>query len=511
MSGEHPYEGMDDEDIKEEKRSSQSMINLMKQLPVNTPSSYSKLICYLTKYNPSERLELAIARLELESLFDDDDEIDEIQINQEPYRGDRSLYIDELDDDDEDGCVIEESFTSSSSTTIESGKSSGREDSVGVESLSCESINHENITKSSVTRSVPSRKQSRQSSNSENKNYNPNPHRKGMIFHDRSLVASPTPNSNKNPIIDIPTIPSLESNSIISSVYGKITDNVSGGRHTKTDSGVGMDPSKDSKDPDSPRDPRSQTTLVGSPTTPKKPLFEEDILDNKLSSDDLALIDEVIAITDNWEKYSDDVMRRKLEVLCHEKGIKPKNLLEIFEKNPSKTADNYFIIGFMNEHAFGKSKDSNIAFECYHKAAELGDSRGLVFEGWCYYKGMGTSKDPQKAFNCFQSAADKGCVSAHNNVGWCFDIGFGTSTDPFKAFDFFKSSAEKGYTTAQCRVGVCYEYGRGTSKDLEKALEWYTKAAENGHETAKRRVGELTKIIRRGSRRRSFLVRNLIT
>uniref|UniRef100_U9UUE1 HCP-like protein n=1 Tax=Rhizophagus irregularis (strain DAOM 181602 / DAOM 197198 / MUCL 43194) TaxID=747089 RepID=U9UUE1_RHIID len=193
------------------------------------------------------------------------------------------------------------------------------------------------------------------------------------------------------------------------------------------------------------------------------------------------------------------------------KQIRPKNLFEIFARNQLRTANYYFIIGFMSEHAFGKEKDPQMAFEYYYKAADLGDPRGLVYVGWCYYKGMGTSKDAQKAFTCFQRAANNGCISAHNNVGWCYDIGFGTSSDPYKAFECFKSSAEKGYATAQCRVGVCYEYGRGTPKDLEKALEWYTKAAENGHETAKRRVSELTKLIRRGHRRRSFLVRILFT
>ncbi|GES91379.1 kinase-like domain-containing protein [Rhizophagus clarus] len=503
-SGEHPYEGVDDEDIKEQKRSAHSIYRLLNQLPDHTPQNYHQLIFDLTKYNPCERLELAVARLELESMFDDDDEERHMSRHYD-------LDIDELDDDDDDYCENEEnsvagSVTVSTSTTIESDKPSEKEINVYsenlVESSSCEIINdnkpssnihHSSRSSRSSRSSVPSRKSSKQSSYSEsstNTSKNNN-YKGGTILADRSLVASPISNIDKNPVVEIPTIPSLDSMSFISNIYEKISGNSRSGRHNKHDSGVaGM------------VDQKSQTTLVGSPTTPKN---EDSLLKSKISTDDLSLINDVITICDNWEKYTDDVMRRKLEVLCHEKGIKPKGLFEIFAKNQFRSPHYYFIIGFMNEHAFGKEKDPQMAFNYYHKAADLGDPRGLVYVGWCYYKGMGTSKDPQKAFNCFQRAANNGSVSAHNNVGWCYDIGFGTSTDPYKAFECFKSSAEKGYATAQCRVGVCYEYGRGTPKDLEKALEWYTKAAENGHETAKRRVSELTKLIRRGHRRRNFL------
>ena len=325
---------------------------MLNQQPENTPPNYNQLIYDLTKYNPGERIELAIARLELESLFDDDD--DE---NRESYHyEDRGLSIDELDSD-----------SSYNKRSVES----------------CEvSLNSENI---------------------------------------------------------------------ISTICGKISGNISGcSKHNKHDSGVaGMDQ-------------KSQTTLTGSPKNEEK---------DKISDDDLSLINDVIAICDNWEKYTDDVMRKKLDVLCHEKGIKPKKLIEIIEKSQLRSPIYYFIIGFMSEHAFGKQKDPQLAFDCYYKAADSGDPRGLVYVGWCYYKGMGTS------------------------------------TDPYKAFECFKSSAEKGYATAQCRVGACYEYGRGTPKDLEKAFDWYMKAAENGHETAKRRVSELAKLNRRGNRRKSFLVR----
>jgi len=519
--GVHPYEGLDDEEIKDQKRSAHSIYRLLNQLPENTPPDYIQLIYDLTRYNPGERLDLTIARLELESLFDDED----VERPESNHYGDfgnfGNLAIHDMDDDDDDCELIDEyvagSEPVSTSTTIESEESnecSGYSEK-SAESSSCEAIN-ESRRSSSFHRSSlpPSRKQS---GHSEISNYNGNSskvnnYKNGPIL-DRSIVSPPTPNVDKNPTgIQIPTIPSL--NSLVFSNFScsytdfnigkntgsnpsKSSNNSNNSKHFKHDSGVSGIMTLNQK---------SQTTLVGSPISPKNPPFEENLfMKSKTSNADLALIDDVIAICDRWEEFKDDVMRRKLELLCHEKGIKPKNLLEIFERYQEKSADHFFVIGFMNEHAFGKPKDPQIAFDYYFKASELGDSRGLVYAGWCYYKGMGIAKDPIKAFNCFQRAASSGCVSAHNNVGWCYDIGFGTSSDPYKAFECFKSSAEKGYTTAQCRVGVCYEYGRGTTKDLEKALEWYTKAADNGHETAKRRVSELSKLLRHGNRRKSFL------
>jgi len=504
--GIHPYEGLDDDEIKEQKRSAHSIYRLLNQLPECTPPNYIQLIYDLTRYNPGERLDLTIARLELESLFDDEEE-ERPQSNYYPEFGNLAIHDitdDDDDDDDDDDCeIIEDSVAGSepisTSTTIESVESNGYSEK-SAESSSCELFIESRRASFHRSSLPPSRKNS-ESSNSNANSYKINSYKNGPIL-DRSIVASPTPNTPNTPNIDknsmgieIPTIPSL--NSLIFG-NGKNTLSKSGinSKHFKHDSGVAgiMTPNQN-----------SQTTLVGSPTSPKN---EENLFTkSKTSNADLALIEEVIAICDRWEEFNDDVMRRKLDILCHEKGINPQNLLEIFERYPEKSADHFFVIGFMNEHAFGKEKDPRTAFDYYFKASELGDSRGLVYVGWCYYKGMGTTKDQIKAFNCFQRAANSGCVSAQNNVGWCYDIGFGTSTNPYKAFEYFKYSADKGYTTAQCRVGVCYEYGRGTTKDLEKALEWYTKAADNGHETAKRRVNELSKLLRHGNRRKSFLER----
>ncbi|RHZ64185.1 hypothetical protein Glove_326g45 [Diversispora epigaea] len=118
------------------------------------------------------------------------------------------------------------------------------------------------------------------------------------------------------------------------------------------------------------------------------------------------LINEVYALFKDWEKLSNDLLNKIIEILCQGKGITTKDLLTIFEENVSNTAD-YFVMGFMNELTIGKTKDLKLLFEYYSKGAEL----------------------------------------ALNNV-WCYDIGFGVSVDPEKVFKYFELSAEKGYATA---------------------------------------------------------------
>ncbi|CAG8669113.1 25522_t:CDS:2, partial [Racocetra persica] len=456
--GEHPYEGMDDDEIKEQKRNQDSMLLLIKQLPNTTPSEYCQLILDLTKYNPGERFDLAVARLELEDLFDDDHDDKEKDANMADY-----LSIDYLEPDEDDEAMSAYNYSdtssnrASTSTSIETPIDSDKDLGLGKAGIEVS-----NEIKSPI-----------------DGNYRHD--NKQHIFRKGSVDSY---NRRRDSL-------EMNSRSISSTTYYQPSSNESGAYHRHSIS----DPSSNEPtrtemiiDKYPPRirvNVDYQALPNDSPTTPQIPPFERSLL---ISKPELSIMEDVLSICDNWERFTDDIMLKKLSILCREKRMKPKDIYEIFEANPSGSPDYYFVLGFFSEHGFGMAQNPQMAFEFYSKAAETRNSRGEVYVGWCYFKGMGTTKNPLKAFQYFQRAANRGCVSAYNNVGWCHDIGFGTACDPYKAFEFFKASAERGHATAQCRVGVCYQFGRGTVKDLEKALEWYTKAADNGHETAKKRV-----------------------
>ena len=160
------------------------------------------------------------------------------------------------------------------------------------------------------------------------------------------------------------------------------------------------------------------------------------------------------------------------------------------------------------------------AFECYSRAAEIGESEGYYRKGLCYASGFGCDKDEKTAVDCFMSAArmgnadalcslgicrefgigcdinysmavgfymraaDNGSITAINNLGGCYFYGHGVSADKEKAIGLFTRAASLGSAAAECRLGICRESGEGCEKDEAIAFEHYTKAAEAGNATA---------------------------
>src|SRR6266498_3539712 len=201
---------MDDDEIKERKRSSHSIHQLLDQLPESTPQSYNQLIFDLTTYDPSERRQLTFAVLELESLFDDDDDEDDRKVRQ--YSD--SLPLDELDSSDDERENSVSSNPVSTTTTIESERSTLTSDNEynneRSETTSYKIQNRPLSIESTVYRSTVPRSSSTSSNDSVPPPNLPFNNNNNEIL-DRSLVASPIPNGNRNLIeIEIPS-PSLDS------------------------------------------------------------------------------------------------------------------------------------------------------------------------------------------------------------------------------------------------------------------------------------------------------------
>ena len=76
----------------------------------------------------------------------------------------------------------------------------------------------------------------------------------------------------------------------------------------------------------------------------------------------------------------------------------------------------------------------------WQEAAELGDARGQVLYGLCYYYAHGVKEDDKKA------------------VEW------------------FTASAEQGNAQGQFSLGQCYYFGEGVKEDEKKAVKWFTRS-----------------------------------
>ncbi|CAG8672311.1 25999_t:CDS:2 [Dentiscutata erythropus] len=262
--GEHPFDGMDDDEIKEHKRSPNSMYRLIKQLPNNTPSNYSQLVLDLTKYYPGERIDLAVARLELEDLFDDDND----------------LSIDDLEPDEDDEAMSAYNYSDTSSnraststsieTPIDSEKDLGIE-KAGIE-VSCDSKS-------------PTCHYSKQSNGN------------NCVFLKGNIEISNRPSNSTT----------CQSSSNESEVRDRSISGFSGlssNGSTQDSASVNKYPSKLKVQFD------YQALSSETPKTPKVPPFEKSLLASK---PELGLMEDVMSVCDNWEKYTDDIMIKKLD------------------------------------------------------------------------------------------------------------------------------------------------------------------------------------------------------
>ena len=132
----------------------------------------------------------------------------------------------------------------------------------------------------------------------------------------------------------------------------------------------------------------------------------------------------------------------------------------------------------------GLTKDETKAAERYRKAAEAGNATAIFNLGYAYEYGRGgLTKDEAKAVEWYQKAAEAGNATAMNRLGYAYEYGQGGLTkDEVKAVEWYQKAAEAGNATAMFNLGICYKYGQGgLTKDEVKAVEWYRKAAEAGN------------------------------
>ncbi|RLC98083.1 MAG: hypothetical protein DRI46_11935, partial [Chloroflexi bacterium] len=67
------------------------------------------------------------------------------------------------------------------------------------------------------------------------------------------------------------------------------------------------------------------------------------------------------------------------------------------------------LMGFMYEHGYGFSQNSDLSFHHYQMSADAGNMIGLNNLGVSYEKGIGTIVNLEKACGCYQRASELGC------------------------------------------------------------------------------------------------------
>jgi TPR repeat protein len=124
----------------------------------------------------------------------------------------------------------------------------------------------------------------------------------------------------------------------------------------------------------------------------------------------------------------------------------------------------------------GVKKDYAAAMAWAQKAADAGRSRGYLFLGQIWMKGLGVSANLEKALAYFKKADAEGDMKAGRYVGLIAQ----QRGDDATAAKWFRKAAEAGDITSQYYLGRAYETGRGVPRDYAEAMKWYRTSASRG-------------------------------
>jgi TPR repeat protein len=115
--------------------------------------------------------------------------------------------------------------------------------------------------------------------------------------------------------------------------------------------------------------------------------------------------------------------------------------------------------------------------------AQQGDVEAQYDVAYRYEKGRGVDEDEDLAFEWFHKAAELGMDKAQYKLGLFYLRGIGTDSDTGEAIAWLRKSADQGYAPAQYQLGKLYASAAGGRK-YKRAQGWLQKARDNGYEPA---------------------------
>ena len=205
-------------------------------------------------------------------------------------------------------------------------------------------------------------------------------------------------------------------------------------------------------------------------------------LAQKLISDKLEKI-----VTDQYLNNKQKIEIIKKEILIDNSDISNDATSKYFNKQDNEIVSNIDeAVSLCNKGIKlleGKevSKDVNMAFECFFKAAKMGNARAQAYLGECYIWGRGTQKNENEAIIWIKKSAFQGDAMGERLLAWSYDMGMGVIQDEKQAFDLYKQAASDGDEDALDRLAFYYTIGKGTTINPNKAFECYKKLADKGN------------------------------
>jgi len=131
-----------------------------------------------------------------------------------------------------------------------------------------------------------------------------------------------------------------------------------------------------------------------------------------------------------------------------------------------------------------KDKSEKMEALAWHeKAAERGDSDGLLSVAYFHERGITMPVDLDGAIQLYRKSVDLGSLGGMLALGRLYREGIGVKQDYGQSLQWYRKAAELGAGTAMINIAYAYDHGVGVTQDRGEAERWYAKLRSTGDHT----------------------------
>jgi TPR repeat protein len=101
-----------------------------------------------------------------------------------------------------------------------------------------------------------------------------------------------------------------------------------------------------------------------------------------------------------------------------------------------------------------------------------------------YDQGDGVRRSARAAFDCYSRAAALGEPESQNQIGLFYELAEGVPENWDLAARLYQASASQGWMKGQFSFARAYQFGIGVPQNRQQAIAWYQKSAAQGNAKA---------------------------
>src|ERR1700720_3158348 len=143
-----------------------------------------------------------------------------------------------------------------------------------------------------------------------------------------------------------------------------------------------------------------------------------------------------------------------------------------------------YLLAVLTEHGIGVARDSAVAAQLYHHAAERGQRSAQLRWGLALMEGRDVEQDLVEGESWLRRAALAGDPEAAALVGDLYVRGGRLPPNYAEAAIWFRRGAEAGHSAAARALGSLYLTGAGVAADPDEAARWLRGSGEGGDQAS---------------------------